>query len=1510
VSILALWVAGNIGSPLARGVEPEHETEPEPEPRPAAARDLSGEGGEEIVGTLVPEHPVNLARTTQAVRLAKLARQRGEGGGGASGAWEDGRDDSASPAGRPSRVCQTDTELAVRGLRILHQTAAGMGSSGSGRPLLQRSCTATMKCVEVMDLDAARVVEDVAATVTVHEVALAATVEQQQDVVAAMQWLLLNPIFHSVQNVLRDREDETTLKLHCPGASVSVLDFDAQPLLKCCAVDIVLHTDPAQASLQLGKVAVECMQDSPPTNTAVEILRTKTLSGTADAPSVVVKLDRQSGPFAEHLAPSLGVQLDAVEVTLSPECLQSLLIAAQVKQSPVASPQAQVEPAATAKEAEETNPRDSDFVLSDDDMVTADLTLLSTQRLFVQGRPGDEVRLTGNGYSLRLTSAKDGQHLVYVDPGVTLWLTDMLLENWQPTQIFLAEGARVRGVVDLYSASSTSETPRKGLRTSFMSRIRSDRTPSPEPGARPVTGAAEASTEMLPTALAVDLSVTSARLVLLRNNRGGSDTPPMSREESGGGDEHRQHRRAQSDGALLLRGDSSESTRCSSAAAPSLSIQGAARLELGASLRLNMQPTPIGATSVKFFADELVLSTAAAGAGASVEVLLEPLTMVAQCTLGQTLTQLDCDLEAIVVRLPPQPTAIAMQVAVQFSQTLYQEIAAQPEAVAQAAFESALNLTLVLQVASARVELLDASAAALPFTRLEITEFCSSITQADNGHAVHMRGVVAMDCYNRPLSEWEPLVEACEIFIDFAHSDDLAWSAAKRHASLEVRVTDALTLNVTRNVLGLADSCLAPWLALTGRDARNADDALRSERLASVPDAPAYVLRNDTMETLILGLPTDHGGDTSEHTLEPEEELDFDGSFLQTDGTRRTLVLAVGACRAVTRVDRVGVSHVSLVSGNGKWHYHVAVHVVQASDATKHVSIRSEFYIENFTDVPLSLQTVANDVFVVPPYGSVTCTVEPSLQVVPGDARRQTLSQARGDPRDVAGTPGAAGKALAYEWADVSIDGRAGVRQQLLRCAPKDWSTHSMQCFLWSCIDAGAAAAGSTPATGLVHVVLPMGREGGLGMDISNDHAVVTDVRGLAAEAGVRKGWRLIEVAGHDVSDKDAVLAALARAEEEVELCFETLEWAPRDGLMGGMSFRIAPPLTVQNRLPCSMALSFLAPRVQADAAGAGGGGRSGGWLPEGGSVALQPLPPPDGARTLGPGADVSVFHDVGRVHMQLGIEGTFGLPFDECKPFAMDQPCTIRVADSEGRELRLELDSQRAADGRQLLCVWAKAWILNYTGLPLRYAHAESRRLAGVSTDGIFSHRPCICHTDTLRVQVVGEANMFAAHPYDTEWSRTFNIASVGTTGAVSIVDAQRPQAGTGHHRRHCYDLVVAIRSGKGRYRRTRMVALSPQFQLLNRLSTPLFFRQARPDQQPDYSSAAGVAVPPNDGISATPVYWSDVDAPKHLCLRTDFDDDTHWSAAVSAESAYNLALAIPAGERGVSVMEMIRSD
>ena len=89
--------------------------------------------------------------------------------------------------------------------------------------------------------------------------------------------------------------------------------------------------------------------------------------------------------------------------------------------------------------------------------------------------------------------------------------------------------------------------------------------------------------------------------------------------------------------------------------------------------------------------------------------------------------------------------------------------------------------------------------------------------------------------------------------------------------------------------------------------------------------------------------------------------------------------------------------------------------------------------------------------------------------------------------------------------------------------------------------------------------------------------------------------------------------------------------------------------------------------------------------------------------------------------------------------------------------------------------------------------------------------------------MQIVGEANMFASHTDDTEWSRSFNISSVGTTGAVSIVDVQRDDS----VKRHKYDLVVAIRSGKGKYRRTPMIALSPQYQLLNRLEDALFFRQ-----------------------------------------------------------------------------------
>jgi hypothetical protein len=266
-------------------------------------------------------------------------------------------------------------------------------------------------------------------------------------------------------------------------------------------------------------------------------------------------------------------------------------------------------------------------------------------------------------------------------------------------------------------------------------------------------------------------------------------------------------------------------------------------------------------------------------------------------------------------------------------------------------------------------------------------------------------------------------------------------------------------------------------------------------------------------------------------------------------------------------------------------------------------------------------------------------------------------------------------------------------------------------------------------------------------MDISND-AIVLSVRGPAAESAVGIGWRITEVQGFSVQTKDDVVASLHTAGVLVEIGF--LKRLNQDRtLCGGMSFCIQPPITIVNCLPTQVTIEL----EQID----------------GKHI--------DGKHEMSPGTDVSIYHSPAGVSMKMTIEGTCGLAFCESGTISLDKPTTVTVLDTQGRPLQIELDNQQV-DGKRIVSIYAKVWILNYTGLPLRYGCTPNGLvyygdtadgiLSGVSLDGIFSHRPCMCHHSSIRIQIAGEANFHAAHSEDSEFSSTFNISSIGTTGAI----------------------------------------------------------------------------------------------------------------------------------------------
>ena len=101
---------------------------------------------------------------------------------------------------------------------------------------------------------------------------------------------------------------------------------------------------------------------------------------------------------------------------------------------------------------------------------------------------------------------------------------------------------------------------------------------------------------------------------------------------------------------------------------------------------------------------------------------------------------------------------------------------------------------------------------------------------------------------------------------------------------------------------------------------------------------------------------------------------------------------------------------------------------------------------------------------------------------------------------------------------------------------------------------------------------------------------------------------------------------------------------------------------------------------------------------------------------------------------------------------------------------------------------------------------------------------------------------------------------------------------------RRRRYDICVTVALGKGKFRRTKVVRLEPQFMLHNRIPTSLVYKQANTDFE--------VAIPPK---SSSPVWWSDFSESFHMQYRSQGTHSTiRWSAPVDPTSANNTVVVV----------------
>ena len=313
--------------------------------------------------------------------------------------------------------------------------------------------------------------------VDIPRIAFTVNERQYAIVLAAYDNLVASPMYtrraatDSQQNKTRRALD---VEIGVEAVTIDLVTaFTGEALWKfrCDAIDICHQDD--YLLVHLGKISAstECTSSFSSDPVQFSLLNTEFCRCGDDA------TDTQVAPVyfcrisltKMNQQPALNVHLGDVDFTVTPEFLKAVIEFINTTKQHYASlikSKAEIEAALLAAA---NAPRKTDIVLTDDDVVTEDLTLTPNQRLFFKPSGANtEIKLTGNGFSLRFEGDQSesldeevddvpvpakydvsSSPLLFVPEGVTLYLVDMVLENFHPHDVSLGDNAQVKGVVQM-----------------------------------------------------------------------------------------------------------------------------------------------------------------------------------------------------------------------------------------------------------------------------------------------------------------------------------------------------------------------------------------------------------------------------------------------------------------------------------------------------------------------------------------------------------------------------------------------------------------------------------------------------------------------------------------------------------------------------------------------------------------------------------------------------------------------------------------------------------------------------------------------------------------------------------------------------------------------------------------------------------------------------------------------------------------------------------------------------
>ena len=1256
----------------------------------------------------------------------------------------------------------------------------------------------------------------------------------------------------------------------------------------------------------------------------------------------------------EQEQPTLDVSLGDTDITVLPEFAKSALDFVTTTRSHYAALIQSKDDIEAALKAAAAIPRRTDIVIEDNEIVTEDLTLMPSSRLFF--RPTEDsksIKLTGNGFSLRFEGDpieldeteelgvevraqydENSPAVLFVPAGVTLYLVDMVLENFHKNAVSLGDNAQVKGVVELANpvskvslrgsrasaspfarrltrsisvmdTSHTSMNASSGATSGLLSPGALDGPPSPRDPMFTHDGADSTNVPVQKEMLVLHLLTERVQVHALDSifsdgsPRGvaspmqmgrsrsdvdmfgsadgleswGDESPGEASPETPLADSTLTPRRRFSRGMARLGSLPVSKPRLSKLKLSQIGAVGPVDVKISEDrsystfdvafrLSVHVKPTPQAEEdgdeaareppqvdpskpsdfTIKVDASDVSVSTTTRmdddGATVSRAEIIAPTGLTMDICVNDDLTNLAYEMDVAVDPVTINLAFSTLQLAMLFGRVYTAMLRADADAVkvavpvpaqstARAGSQAETKRSIRLQCPFVKAQLVDDSQAS-GFPLLQCT-----IQNIDVETGIHREKDAPED------DEYTSSKLTMRVSADSMNNALAEWEPLMEPCSVLVEAVVFIKPQTAASVVGDTEVSINATDTLNVNITRKMLQAMQTAavnwkavvvgpRLAISNSETSYKLRNETAGSVTLWLPDDETEGVSSNPLAPGEELAFN---LAARGIQRmdsesshskVLVGLPGYTPIMVDLDRVGFYIYRFESEDMK----DGTKRRKRKEAKNRIKVACNLFLDGPTKVA-SLRAVL----------FVENDTEEPIQLTVNEPPAEDVHVHRSS------SPARYDCVTIRPGGGTSID--AGTRQVWMRP-----SEH----FKW--------AAATVPSRV---------KEGRLGETAQT----VSRARNLAAG-----------------------IVAYAIAAESTN---------------SAVSLHVMPTLAIHNRLPCVMSVRVYRYENLGKTAATIPGQR------EAALTAEQPYCVWEGS--LRPGGVTRQCCGSRDDHMLISVmlDG-----FTWSPPALVESPVhflakTLEVLDSKKRVLSLGVDNRLSTDERSLrsVIVFCNCWIVNLTGLPLLYSEpalvgSGGTAAAGEPLDGNPARRPVLIGWARASFKVAdtsGVSKSTMGGTSESEWSKAFSTTAIRTSGVSSVVEKGRDlissatrrsnstEQATGEAdveasiaaalqmgRRRKYDICVTVSLGKGKYRRTKVVRLEPQFMLHNRVSNALVYKQADTDYQ--------VAVDPK---ASSPIWWSDFSKDGHLCFRSEgAHSKVRWSAPVDPRSANNTVIAV----------------